>query len=559
MLKKYTTEEKIQLLKANRLNKFDESEYGLLQLLMENKEFKSTLQNKKVLLNAHITETTLLQIEIILRTGAFLEISCINGLNSHQDVEEKLASYDIKVIKNKNEIKGRDYDLCLDCCAGSLGANLNPKYGVSELTQSGVSAFKKAKISYPLFSVDDTYIKKIETYFGTSDGFIRAYKKIKNKKVEPKIIIFGLGKVGSGIFNVLKSNKKNIFCVDACKYLVEEKLSEGVQILHESEFSKIQDIMASSDVIITCTGVENLMSRYDKNLMNDKLLINMGASDEWGHKFKNEEVLNNKKSLNFSLEYPTSLKFLDPIFYTQLIGAKNLVNNINFLSLENQIEIIMIWLKKNWFHNNDSDKKNDFLNSLISIFPGNIYWKNKDLRYEGANPSFIEQAGLDSIDDLVGKTDYDLAWTKEESDTYRYHDMLALEGLNISNRVEKQHNSKGDESYVLASKVGIRKEETKAVVGVLGMYQDITDIIVLKDDLEKKVKQLKRRADYYQTHTKNIINTIFEASKLGINEIIKIEGDENLDLKESILKKIIDINQLSEGLKKRKDYSLVDL
>ena len=45
---------------------------------------------------------------------------------------------------------------------------------------------------------------------------------------------------------------------------------------------------------------------------------NMGAEDEWGSLFSAADVLHGKMPVNFSLEEPTTIQYLDPAFYSQV-------------------------------------------------------------------------------------------------------------------------------------------------------------------------------------------------------------------------------------------------
>ncbi|MGI4775578.1 MAG: PAS domain-containing protein [Janthinobacterium lividum] len=50
---------------------------------------------------------------------------------------------------------------------------------------------------------------------------------------------------------------------------------------------------------------------------------------------------------------------------------------------------------------------------LIDVIPVSIYRKDLDGTYLGCNKYMLEMAGLDSRDQLVGKTDYQLLWKKQ--------------------------------------------------------------------------------------------------------------------------------------------------
>ena len=57
------------------------------------------------------------------------------------------------------------------------------------------------------------------------------------------------------------------------------------------------------------------------------------------------------------------------------------------------------------------------------------------------NETFAKKAGLDSPQQIIGKTDYDLAW-HEDADTYVASDQIALSGQPYLNKIEQQLGQK---------------------------------------------------------------------------------------------------------------------
>lgn len=54
------------------------------------------------------------------------------------------------------------------------------------------------------------------------------------------------------------------------------------------------------------------------------------------------------------------------------------------------------------------EQENDYLKQIISLMPGNVYWKNKKGCYLGCNKNAADLVGLKTQEDIVGKTLYDL-------------------------------------------------------------------------------------------------------------------------------------------------------
>ena len=59
------------------------------------------------------------------------------------------------------------------------------------------------------------------------------------------------------------------------------------------------------------------------------------------------------------------------------------------------------------------------LQLVMDTLPEAIFWKDRDSVYLGCNQNFAEDAGVGSPGNIVGKTDYDLAWKTEEADFFR--------------------------------------------------------------------------------------------------------------------------------------------
>ncbi len=112
-----------------------------------------------------------------------------------------------------------------------------------------------------------------------------------------------------------------------------------------------------------------------------------------------------------------------------------------------------------------------------------IFWKDTNGRYLGGNLEFVKDSGLHSIDELIGKNDYELHWQKS-TDSFRVDDQSVMKS-----NAPKLHYEKllmlpnGRTILSRTSKVPLH-DENKNVIGVLGIYEDITDIKAHAQQLE---------------------------------------------------------------------------
>ena len=118
-------------------------------------------------------------------------------------------------------------------------------------------------------------------------------------------------------------------------------------------------------------------------------------------------------------------------------------------------------------------EQKDLLASIIQHAPIRVFWKDLESRYIGCNSQFAHDAGLPNLEDLIGKTDYDMN-LREQAELYRSDDKAVMEsGMSKLDFEEKQTAPDGRTIWLSTSKVPLRGEENQ-IIGVLGIYTDIT-------------------------------------------------------------------------------------
>ncbi|MBN1584249.1 MAG: PAS domain S-box protein, partial [Anaerolineae bacterium] len=113
------------------------------------------------------------------------------------------------------------------------------------------------------------------------------------------------------------------------------------------------------------------------------------------------------------------------------------------------------------------------LQLIMDNIPQSIFWKDRDLIYLGCNRNFAEDAGKNSPDEIVGKTDFDMPWGTQ-AELYRADDSQVMEsGIAKMDFEEPQDAPDGGQTWLRTNKVPLRDEDGN-VWAVLGMYEDIT-------------------------------------------------------------------------------------
>ena len=124
-------------------------------------------------------------------------------------------------------------------------------------------------------------------------------------------------------------------------------------------------------------------------------------------------------------------------------------------------------------------RKKDEINSLLSLeeiieqLPGHIYWKNNHGEFIGSNTANWKDFGFKSLNDYVGKSDYDILPT-DDADRIRNHDDEIIRGSTSKVFEETCTQLHGKRLYL--SEKGPIKNRRGEVVGISGISIDITDV-----------------------------------------------------------------------------------
>lgn len=134
---------------------------------------------------------------------------------------------------------------------------------------------------------------------------------------------------------------------------------------------------------------------------------------------------------------------------------------------------------------------NRMLKLVLDSIPTATFWKNIDSVYLGCNNEFAHDAGVKSPSDIIGKTDYQLAWKKEEADFFVNTDKNVMNnGKPALGIIEQQLQADGKQSWLETNKVPLKDDDGK-VIGILGTYNDITERVDALETLKKYAADLE--------------------------------------------------------------------
>ena len=119
-------------------------------------------------------------------------------------------------------------------------------------------------------------------------------------------------------------------------------------------------------------------------------------------------------------------------------------------------------------------KSANVIKTILKAAPLRIFWKDRDLNYLGCNDLLAKDAGFQSSEEMIGKSDFEMGW-KENAELYRTDDFSVMNsGVAKLGYEEPQITPDGNTIWLRTSKVPLRDLTSGEVIGILGMFDDIT-------------------------------------------------------------------------------------
>ncbi|RQH11349.1 PAS domain-containing protein [Okeania hirsuta] len=116
-------------------------------------------------------------------------------------------------------------------------------------------------------------------------------------------------------------------------------------------------------------------------------------------------------------------------------------------------------------------QREKLLQLVLNNIPSYVFWKDRDSVYMGCNQNFATSAGFKYPEDLIGKTDFDMAWSREQSLFFRKIDKAVMDsGKAQINYEEPQTINDGSTRWLRTSKIPLFNVHGK-VIGILGAYR----------------------------------------------------------------------------------------
>ena len=140
--------------------------------------------------------------------------------------------------------------------------------------------------------------------------------------------------------------------------------------------------------------------------------------------------------------------------------------------------------------------------TLVENIPQKIFTKDRDSVYVSCNENFARDLGI-TPEEFAGATDYDF-FPRELADKYKADDKRILES-GETEEIEERYVLDGQEAWVRTIKTPTR-DEAGNVVGILGIFWDITEQVQAREERDLLLTQIQEQAQRVQ----QIIDTVPE-------------------------------------------------
>jgi signal transduction histidine kinase len=206
-----------------------------------------------------------------------------------------------------------------------------------------------------------------------------------------------------------------------------------------------------------------------------------------------------------------------------------------------------------------------YIKNVLSDLPNSIYWKDINGVYIGANTHAAHMAGFNSVEDLIGKTDYDFT-SKKQADFFRKNDIKVMsEDKEIC--IEESFFKDDINLIQLSTKKSI-KDTKDNIVGVMGITINVSDMKHKESNLLKKTMALEEALSEkkrflnnlsHEIHTPlHVINSITQELYRNINCFSKEEFSNLLLVlmknNERLIKLVANLLEIAKSTQRKSSY-----
>lgn len=178
----------------------------------------------------------------------------------------------------------------------------------------------------------------------------------------------------------------------------------------------------------------------------------------------------------------------------------------------------------------------DLLQLLIDNIPSPIYFKDVQSKFTRVNLAQSKLLGASSIEDVIGKTDFDF-YPEENAVSFYTDEMRIVENdVAIVNKIEEVYPPGDGMKWFSTTKIPIKNEDGY-LSGILGVSHDITDQVLVKKNLEIA----KEKAELANNAKSSFLSNMSHELRTPMNGVIGMAEVLSMTELDAEQKKIVDL------------------
>jgi two-component system, sensor histidine kinase and response regulator len=178
----------------------------------------------------------------------------------------------------------------------------------------------------------------------------------------------------------------------------------------------------------------------------------------------------------------------------------------------------------------------DLLQLLIDNIPSPIYFKDTESKFTRVNQAQSRLLGANSNEEVLGKSDFDFYPVENASAFYSDEQIIIEKNIPLINKIE-QCNPPGESlRWFSTTKIPINDEDGE-LSGILGVSHDITDQILVRQDLEIAIE----KAEVASTAKSNFLSNMSHEIRTPMNGVIGMAEVLNMTELDQEQKKIVSL------------------
>ncbi len=131
------------------------------------------------------------------------------------------------------------------------------------------------------------------------------------------------------------------------------------------------------------------------------------------------------------------------------------------------------------------------LQLIMDTIPMSVFWKDKDSVYLGCNKTFIRECGLENLDQVVGKTPFDLFPPQMAPEIIERDQTVISNNQPLFGFLQSHTRADGSIGWREINKIPLRNDDERAV-GVLGVWRDVTEQNLAEERLKRTLEDMER-------------------------------------------------------------------